>query len=739
MANGEKLNVLAARECRRSREVEAFPVTWSVGVRALRCHSDARAERLRDSVPRLLAGIAAEIPGGVLGYRMHCGSDGLVSVDVTITADGLTEAIGGELEAVLRPVGDTFVQRQERARLHPKRWPLVSDTARGFLGFASEAGPDRQPLMAFPAAGEGDVAGELLEVVATIPGEGVHVSLRPAGGAGDRWEAQVMVLTAVGEPSLRLKAALRRLFPGMRVADSRAAEAARLQVTTAELPRLSLVPVAGTKLPAGVCIAEAAPVAVVPAYGAAVAETESGIRIGYATTESGHQHHVELSVTERLRHLHVLGRTGTGKSSLLAALVHGIATSGDGALIADPHGTLCDRILAELPEAARERVWLIRCGDVDNPVPLNPLAETDPIRRDFAIEEICEYFQYLFDKGATGIVGPRFRERVGMALRAMSARFGETTSLLDVPVALADDTFMTAAVGKCADARVKAWWANDRRSRSSNDYGEMVSWVNSKFEAFAGTAAMRAILGSGANAIDFPAAMDAGRIILLDLSKAQLGEPASRLLGYLYLGRIWAGALRRTDRDRPFHVIVDEAHTLISGAMTNMLAEGRKFGVSVTLAHQYFSQLDDDLRPAVDGNVGTTVAFRCAVSDAAEMSRRFGGLVDPAVMMTLPDLAAITLRTAGDTVALPHTLHVDHNREVSVPSDEKRGRLTREVLQSTCVELVEFFRPQTATAAKGRSRISGSRGSANRKPAVEPGMSGFLDSWLEDRFGSGSH
>lgn len=732
--NGEKLDMRAARECQRSREVAAVPVTWSVGVRALRCHSDARAERLRDSVPRLLAGIAAEIPGGVLGYRMHCGSDGLVSVDVTITADGLTEAIGGDLEAVLRPVGDTSVQHQERMRLHPKRWPLVSDTTRGFLGFASEAGLDRQPLMAFPAAGEGDVAGELLEVLASTPGEGVHVIVQPAGGAGDRWEAQVAVLTAAGEPSLRLKATLRRLFPGFRVADSRVTEPARLQVTTAELPRLSLVPVAGTKLPAGVCIAEAAPIAVVPAYGAAGAETESGIRIGYATTESGHQHAVELSVTERLRHLHVLGRTGTGKSSLLAALVHGIATSGDGALIADPHGTLCDRILAELPEAARERVWLIRCGDVDNPVPLNPLAETDPIRRDIAIEEICEYFQYLFDKGATGIVGPRFRERVGMALRAMSARFGETTSLLDVPVALADDTFMTAAVGKCADARVKAWWANDKRSRSSNDYGEMVSWVNSKFEAFAGTAAMRAILGSGANAINFPAAMDAGRIILLDLSKAQVGEPASRLLGYLYLGRIWAGALRRTDRERPFHVIVDEAHTLISGAMTNMLAEGRKFGVSVTLAHQYLSQLDDDLRPAVDGNVGTTVAFRCAVSDAAEMSRRFGGLVEPSVMMTLPDLAAVTLRTAGGGVALPHTVYVDHNQRVFASAGEEASGPTHEILLATQANLVDRFRLATRGALEGWSRICSGEDSGKVAAAR-----GFLDSWIEEYLGSDSN
>jgi hypothetical protein len=206
-------------------------------------------------------------------------------------------------------------------------------------------------------------------------------------------------------------------------------------------------------------------------------------------------------------------------------------------------------------------------------------------------------------------------------------------SLLDVPVALADDAFMDAAVGSSADERLRAFWRNDKVARRSGEYGEVVSWVNSKFEGFASTAAMRAILGSGsgsgADAIDFAEAMDDGHIILLDLSKSQLGESASRLLGYLYLNRIWSAALRRRRPARPFAVVVDEAHALISGALADMLADGRKFGLSVTLAHQYLEQLDDDLRPAIDGNVATTVAFRCAVSDAAELGKRFGGLVDP--------------------------------------------------------------------------------------------------------------
>jgi hypothetical protein len=700
-------------------DVESIPGDRSVELLALRRNPESQAAQLRRTVPLLLAGILGEVSGAILEFGMRCRADGMVGLDLTASAGDATAVVVQEMAGVLAPVAETAVVSGDTGVADGVLWPVTPEIGRTRLGFAAENGPAHTHVVSGDLEAT-DESLDVLGVLAALPGQGLVVRLRAVDGSARRWEAQLAVVTDGQSPSLRLRAALRRRFPGLRVGDLPSSDPVWLQVESADLPRVLAIPVAGPQAPAGTYIGAAAPIAVLPARPGGSAIAAPGVRIGHAVTTGGHSHPVELTVAERLRHIHVLGRTGTGKSSMLAAMAHEIAAGPGGALIADPHGQLCDRVLAELPDSARERVWVIRCGDFENAVPLNPLADTDPVRREIAIDEICDCFQYLFDKRATGIVGPRFRERVAMALRAISAVHGPRTSVLDVPMALADDHFMAAAVSQCDDARVRAWWSNDKVARRSNDYGEVVSWVNSKFEALASTAAMRAILGSGADAIDFARAMDDGRIILLDLSKSLLGESASRLLGFLYLNRVWSAALRREHPDRPFTVIVDEAQKVISGALSDMLAEGRKFGLSVTLAQQHLEQFDEDLGPAVDGNVSTTVAFRCGVSDAAVLHQRFGGLVDPSVLVTLPDLAAVCLRAAVSGPAHPHTLFVDHNARVTRRVGPDLDRHVDEVMRSTHTALVEPYRDITKAAAQGVSNVNTLPGTPSAATKVPP-------------------
>ncbi|MCT1862810.1 hypothetical protein HMPREF3086_01535 [Dietzia sp. HMSC21D01] len=137
---------------------------------------------------------------------------------------------------------------------------------------------------------------------------------------------------------------------------------------------------------------------------------------------------------------------------------------------------------------------------------------------------------------------------------------------------------------------------------------------------------MKGVLGTGENSIDWTEVMDSGRIVLVDLSKAALGETSSRLLGYLLLNSFWTSALQRKS-DRTFSLFVDEVQSFSSSTLPDMLSEGRKFRLSVIVAHQYLGQLDTRLRNALDGNVGTTLAFGCSASDAPEIAARFGGLL----------------------------------------------------------------------------------------------------------------
>lgn len=731
-------------------EQEPQPSRLAVEIAALRPNSETAAANWRRALPNVLAGIVGEVPGADLDLILLTDGDGVVGVEVSVAADTATEAVAREIASTLAPIAETAVC--EASSAHREEWPLVPVEGRAPLGFLAGARDSVAAEMRWKADGDTPSA-QLIEELAGLPGEGLRVRLRAAAANEPRWELQLYAIATGREPSLRVRAAVRRRFAGLEVGGTQDTDAVWLRVASIDLPDVFAVPVAATEPLAGSRTAPAAPIPVAPPRRSDV-DTEAGLRIGHAVTGGGRPVPVELTVSERLRHVHVLGRTGTGKSSALAGIVHGLASRGEGALIADPHGTLCDRILAELPEEARDRVWVIRCGDIENAVPINPLAESDPARRDIAIADLCATFQYLFDKRETGIVGPRFIDRVAMTLRALSAVHGTRASLLDVPLASADDAFMSGAAKASDDERLQTWWKTNMLESRSNEHGQVLAWVNSKFQGFSNTAALRAILGSGADAIDFTAALDEGRIILLDLSKAELGEQACRLLGFLYLSRVWAAALQRTRRDRPFTVIVDEAHSLIAGALTNMLAEGRKFGLSVVLAHQYLEQLDDDLRPAVDGNVATTMAFRCAVGDAIEIGRRFGGLVDTSTLVTLPDLSAVCLRTAMSGPAHPHSLFIKHNTLVDARSGVELDEHVRSMESATHADLVDSYRdmtvaaadgisnikalPRTAAAASGRLNAPKPRAVAGPKPRPADSSTStkpvsFLDEWLAKR------
>lgn len=711
----------------------------TVELSALRPTPDRGLRELRRAIPAELAAVIGEIPGAAVDLEFFTNGDGMVAVHLAVSGPD-RHALADEIAAVMRPFAEAEVH--SRPALLRRTWPIVTDSKNHAIGFAADDAPTATTFVWRPAC---EPVRQLIEELAAVPGHGLRVRLSVLEAAAERWAVQLTALTDGEPPSLRLRALVRRRFPGVRIGGSRSHTPVTLLVAAVDLPEVFAAPVAGSEPIAGVYQGAPALIATTPARNPAP-PLDPGVRLGDAVTAGGRAVAIELGVAERLRHVHVLGQTGTGKSSTLAAIAYGLALRGEGALIADPHGELCTRILAELPDSARDRVWLIRCGDVEHPVPVNPLAESDPVRRDIAIAEIGAMFQLLFDRKETGIVGPRFIERVAMTLRALCAAHGTRASMLDVPLASADERFMARAVATSGNDRLKTWWKTSQLEKQSHEHGQVLAWVNSKFESLAGTAAMRAVLGSGADAVDFGEAMDSGRIILLDLSKAELGESASRLLGFLYLDRVWRAALQRSRRDLPFTVMVDEAHILIAGALTDMLAEGRKFGLSVVLAHQYLAQLDDELRPAVDGNVATTVAFRSAVADAAELHRRFGGLVDTSTLLSQRDLTAVLTRNAATEPTRPHSLVVDHNRRVEARTGQVLQAHYDAVVAATRVALVDPHRDATAEAAQGKSNVTlfalpeGPPVSSAPKPtpkAPAAPAASFLDDWLAARTTSG--
>ncbi|GAA4758908.1 type IV secretory system conjugative DNA transfer family protein [Gordonia alkaliphila] len=478
-----------------------------------------------------------------------------------------------------------------------------------------------------------------------------------------QWFTMSVTLVGVSAPPLGLLAALRDGFPGLiftpDTPELPGGDEVSFRCDESEVRLALLLPV-GPDAPVGFLAGAPAGMPVSVTVEHKSRKPGGTVTVGIAKTDAGLPVDVSLSDAELLRHMHIVGATGTGKSTLLAGLVHQLAHSDNGALVLDPHGTLVDRILAELPAAAAERCTVVRAADLDHPMPLNPLSASDEVSLATAISDIGAMFQELFDPRETGIVGPRFIDRVGHALRGLVVLRGDRASLLDVPLILSDKAMIAEVMKKLTDPRELVWWKNEiGKQRSSSEYGDLVAWVNSKFEMFSASPALAQILASGQDVYDPIGAMDSGQIILVDLAKGQMGASASRLLGYLLLNRFWVAAMNRKT-DRRFHVIVDEAHSVMAGSLVNMLSEGRKFGISVTAAHQYLGQLDKEVTQALTGNVGTSVIFRANGPHVAEHEATTGGAVSASTLANLPMFHAIVTRNDADNVsAAPFTMSVD--------------------------------------------------------------------------------
>jgi hypothetical protein len=450
-----------------------------------------------------------------------------------------------------------------------------------------------------------------------------------------------------------------------------------------------------------------------------------GVRIGVAHDFQNRLVPVHLDDELMSRHVHIVGEPGSGKSTVLTSVAIETAARGGGLLMLDPHGTTVDRILAELPPEARERVLLIRCGDTANPVRLNPLSLTDPDLQDIVVSDMLDAFQQLFDPRHEGIVGPRFQHIMRHALSTLIYYRGQRASLLDVPRLLYDRDLLTTAVRGLDDPELKAFWVNDVINNRSSDFNEVVGWVSSKFTTFASNKAMKSMLATGEDSLDPVAAMAADRIVLVDLDKGTVGAMGARMLGLLYLLRFWVAALGRPE-PRPFTMLVDEASSFSAVALPAILSEGRKFGLRAVVAHQFMTQLAPALADALEGGAATRLVFRVGPDDARDLAVSTYPEFGPLDLTSMPQFVAATRIASAGAPVRPFTLTVDHNSRVWAQPDAAEG--TAKIRQRSIRELVDPFRDAVPMKQADLAEP------ASTRPTPPEGATGsFLDDWLRSR------
>jgi hypothetical protein len=319
-----------------------------------------------------------------------------------------------------------------------------------------------------------------------------------------------------------------------------------------------------------------------------------------------------LYEADRLRHLYLLGKTGTGKSTLLGSLIAQDLVAGRGLAVLDPHGPLVSEALSRLGASHPNRTLLFRPADKEFPVSFNVFRARQELSTDVPL--LASNLIAVFKKQWSAFWGPRLEHVLRNAILAVAD--DQRATLLFLYRFLTNETLRAKVVEKTTDPIVREFWTKEWPGYGPRLQAEAVAPVLNKLGSFLSSATVRNIVGQERSRVDLRQLMDCGGVLLADLAVGELGEDASHLLGGLLLSSLHLSALGRPPGSRPFFIYADEFQHFVTDSLASMLSESRKFGLGLVLAHQYLGQLPEGLRQAVLGNTGSLVLFRLGAEDA---------------------------------------------------------------------------------------------------------------------------
>lgn len=344
------------------------------------------------------------------------------------------------------------------------------------------------------------------------------------------------------------------------------------------------------------------------------------------TNFRGKEELVRITDEDRLRHMYLVGQTGVGKTSMLKTLIINDIMAGNGVCYIDPHGDDAMDIINHIPKERAEDVIIFDPADTERPMALNLFEASTTEEKDFVIQEAIQMLYRLYDPGHTGIMGPRFEHWFrNAALALMADPKGGT--FIDIPRVFTDDAFMAEKLKYVKDPVVQNFFVNEMGQTSDYHKSEMLGWFVGKFGAFMTNTTMRNILGQTSSAVNFNEIMDNKKILIVRLSKGVIGEMNMQLLGMIFISKLQMAAMRRASSgaaDRvPFYMYIDEFQNFATDNIAQIFSEARKFKLSLTVANQYISQMREDIRDSVFGNVGTITSFRVSSEDGEYLEKQY--------------------------------------------------------------------------------------------------------------------
>ncbi len=388
---------------------------------------------------------------------------------------------------------------------------------------------------------------------------------------------------------------------------------------------------------------------------------------------------------DRERHTYIIGRTGVGKTELLKQMIIQDMREGKGVCLIDPHD-LAENLLGYIPPERAEDVIYFDPGDLERPMGLNMIQASNEKEKHFIASSIIGLMYKLYDPHKTGIIGPRFEHAIRNAmLTVLDAVPGGT--FVEVVQALQRPDFVQEMLPRVQDPIVRRYWTDQIAQTSDFHKSEVLDYIVSKFGRFITDKMMRVIIGQSESVINFRKVMDEGKILIVNLNKGRLGEENSNFLGLILVPRLLMAALSRADipesQRRPFYLYVDEFQNFATADFATILSEARKYKLNLTVANQFIGQMEEEVKNAIFGNVGTVMTFRTGVSDANYLQHEFSPTFNEADLLNV-DKYNVYIKTIVNNEPVPPF-------SMDVTKDMKADK--------------EAYNPQLAEAIKQLSRL----------------------------------
>lgn len=339
------------------------------------------------------------------------------------------------------------------------------------------------------------------------------------------------------------------------------------------------------------------------------------------TTFRGDKKRFGIKADDRRRHIYIIGKTGMGKTELLKNMAVQDIKKGYGLGFIDPHGEASEELIKFIPEERIKDVVYFNPSDIDRPIAFNIMEDVDPDYRHL----IAGGMMGVFKKIWPDVWSSRMEYILNNAVLALLEVKGST--LLGINRLLADAEWRTEIIEKVKDPVVKAFWTKEFSRYSQRYETEATAAIQNKIGQFISSPLIRNIIGQEKSTIDIRKIMDERKILIVNLSKGRIGEDSSRLLGALLVTKLQLAAMSRVDipeqERNDFVLYIDEFQNFSTDSFASILSEARKYRLSLILAHQYIGQMEEKVRDAVFGNVGTMITFRVGAEDGEFLEREF--------------------------------------------------------------------------------------------------------------------